>query len=64
MAFFALASVPLINAVAMADVTQPWFGDDAASGSKLLSLREWWDKLLHFGPKYGYFANAENHTSL
>ena len=59
MAFFALASVPLINAVAMADVTQAWFADDAASGSKLLSLREWWNKLLHYGPKYGYFANAE-----
>ena len=59
MAFFALASVPLIKAVAVANVTQVWFADDAGSGSKLLSLKDWWDSLLQLGPRYGYFPNPE-----
>ena len=59
MAFFALASVPLIKAVVVAIVTQVWFADDAGSGSKLLSLKDWWDRLLQLGPRYGYFPNPE-----
>lgn len=58
MAFFAIASVPLITAVAVDRVTQVWFADDAASGGKLVPLREWWNKLLDLGPKYGYFPNV------
>ena len=59
MPFFALASVPLIKAVAVANGTQDWFADDAGSGSKLLSLKDWWDRLLQLGPRYGYFPNPE-----
>ena len=58
MVFFSLASVPLIRAVAVEATTQIWFADDAASGGRLSLLREWWDKLNHYGPIYGYFPNA------
>jgi len=58
MAFFAIASIPLIKAIATDDVIQAWFADDASSGGKLERLRQWWDKLLELGPKYGYFPNA------
>ena len=59
MAFFALASVPLIKAVAVDLSTQVWFADDAACGGVLMRLRQWWDNLCIMGPKYGYFPNAE-----
>ena len=58
MAFFALASVPLINAIAVDQVTQAWFADDAGAGGELQRLRQWWDKIVELGPKYGYFPNA------
>ena len=58
MTMFALASVPLINAVKVQTSTQVWFADDASAGGRLRRLREWWDALLHIGPKYGYFPNA------
>ena len=58
MVFFSLASVPLIRAVAVETTTQIWFADDAAAGGRLQLLREWWEKLNHFGPIYGYFPNA------
>ena len=58
MAFFALATVPLIEAIAVENVTQAWFADDAGSGGRLQRLRQWWDKIIELGPKYGYFPNA------
>ena len=58
MTMFALASVPLINAVKVQTSTQVWFADDASAGGRLRRLREWWDTLLHIGPKSGYFPNA------
>ena len=57
MAMFALASVPLIRKVATDGAKQAWFADDSGSGGKLLSTRHWWDKLLAYGPKYGYYPN-------
>ena len=53
MVFFSLANVPLIRAVAVEATTQIWFADDAASGGRLNLLREWWDKLNHYGPING-----------
>ena len=40
MATFALATVPLIQGVAISGATQAWFADDAASGGKLPNLRQ------------------------
>ena len=58
MAMFGLASLPLIRAVATTESEQIWFADDAAAGGKLLSVRQWWDRLIQIGPMYGYFPQA------
>ena len=34
------------------------YADDLAGGSKLKKIREWWDKVVENGPKYGYFPKA------
>ena len=57
MSMFALATVPLINAVATKNTTQAWFADDSGCGGKLQKLRKWWDRLQSIGPTYGYFPN-------
>ena len=58
MAMFALATVPLIDAVAISGATQAWFADDAASGGKLSKLCLWWDALSAVGFRYGYYPYA------
>ena len=58
MAMFALATVPLIRAVATQGTSQTWFADDTASGGKFRAMRVWWDALSAIGPKYGYHPNA------
>ena len=58
MAMFALATVPLINAVATPGTIQAWFADDAASGGVLQRIREWWDCVVAKGPAFGYYPNA------
>ena len=35
------------------------FADDLGGGSKLVKLRDWWNKVVEHGPKYGYFPKAE-----
>ena len=57
-AMFALASVPLIKKIETDGARQGWFADDASAGGKLRAIRQWWDRLLAFGPMYGYFPNA------
>ena len=58
MIMFGLATLPLINATKLPDTVQCWFADDAAAGSRLARLREWWDLLNRVGPLYGYFPNS------
>ena len=58
MALFGLATLPLIEQLKNAHTIQCWFADDAAAGSRLHSLRQWWDQLTKIGPKYGYFPNG------
>ena len=55
---FALATVPLINAIATENTTYSWFADDSACGGKLQRLCKWWDRLRSTGPAYGYFPTA------
>ena len=59
MAFFTLASISLIKAVAVNFSMQVWLSDDAACGGVLMRLRQRWDNLCIMGPKYGCFPNAE-----
>ena len=59
MAMFGLATGPLIEKVSTRHTTQVWFADDAADGGPIRAIREWWDKLVRYGPSFGYFPNAE-----
>ena len=58
MAMFALASVPFIRKVSSEGATQAWFADDASSGGKVGPIRSWWDRLVVYGPRFGYYPNA------
>ena len=57
MAFYALATIPLIEELKQ-NVLQIWYADDAAGAGKICSLRSWWDKIRDLGPAFGYFPNA------
>ena len=57
MAFYALATIPLIEKLKQ-NVLQVWYADDATGAGKICSLRSWWDKIRDLGPAFGYFPNA------
>ena len=57
MAFYAIATIPLIEKLRQ-DTLQVWYADDAAGAGKLSRLRAWWDKINELGPAFGYFPNA------
>ena len=60
MAFYALATVPLIKACKVSDLAgEAWFADDATGSGRLTALRTWWDKLTAFGPNFGYHPNGD-----
>ena len=59
MAFYALATLPLIEACEVSTLSgEVWFADDATGCSPLTSLREWWDLLQEKSPHYGYYPNG------
>ena len=60
MAFYALATVPLIKACQINELAgEVWFADDATGGGSLTALRSWWDKLVTLGPNFGYHPNGD-----
>ena len=56
MPMYALGVLPLINCIS-GDLMQVWYADDATACGSLSELHLWWDKLLQFGPDFGYFPN-------
>ena len=55
MAFYALATRPLMDVLAkIKEVLQTWYADDTAGCGTLEKLKLWWDKLCEVGPLYGY----------
>ena len=60
MAFYALATVPLINHLqhGFDEVRQVWYADDSAGAGRLRRLLEWWNDLQAMGAAYGYHTNA------
>ena len=62
MAFYALGVKPLVDSLSShcspGHCQQSWYADDSDAVGKLLAIKGWWDKLIHLGPKYGYFPNA------
>ena len=64
MAFNALATVSLIKACNVSEPTgEVWFVNDATGSGRLTALHTWWDKLMVFGPNFGYYPNG-NKTEL
>ena len=56
---YALSTVPLIKELSsLTDTKQVWYADDSAAIGSILSIKEWWDKLLTRGPPFGYHVNA------
>ena len=56
--FYALATVPLINRLDVAeDLKQVWYADDASASGSIASVHAWWDQLSSVGPAFGYNAN-------
>ena len=60
MAFYALATVPLISHLQRqhSAVRQAWYADDSAGAGRLGRVRKWWDELRDAAEGYGYHANA------
>ena len=58
MSLYALATVPLINHLDVAeDLKQVWYADDASASGSIASVHAWWDQLSSVGPAFGYNAN-------
>lgn len=57
MAMYALAIAPLVKKCANVS-TQIWFANDASAGGTVNDIRSWWERLVEYGPQYGYFPKA------
>uniref|UniRef100_A0A1X7SXQ2 Reverse transcriptase domain-containing protein n=1 Tax=Amphimedon queenslandica TaxID=400682 RepID=A0A1X7SXQ2_AMPQE len=60
---YAVGTVPLIQTLKefISTLTQIWYADDASVTGELSDIREWFDRLLLQGPKFGYYP--EPHKS-
>ena len=61
MVFYALATLPLVQALQVVHPTvrQTWYADDSGAGGQLTRLRGWWDSVEEQGKLYGYNTNPE-----
>ena len=57
MVLYAIGIMPLVDLL-RGQAKQVWFADDAQAADKLMALRAWWDTIVEYGPRYGYFANS------
>ena len=57
MPFYALSTLPSIDKLPDS-VKQLWYADDAAAVGSIDCLKQWWDSLNFWGPKFGYFPNS------
>ena len=57
MAFYALATLPLIKSLPNS-VHHIWYADDVSAVGSVKDLSNWWNALVDQGPKYGYFPNS------
>ena len=58
---YGIGILPLLAAIKPEAETQMKhvaYVDDLAGGSKLRKIREWWDRVVENGPKYGYYPKA------
>ena len=53
---YAIGILPLMDAINNVEpVQQAAFADDLGGAGKLNRLREWWGKVVSFGPSFGYY---------
>ena len=66
MAFYALATKPLVEALSTVCLSAPhiWYADDDAALDRLVELRSDWDCVLVLGQGYAYLPNAKKSTLL
>ena len=55
MALYGISMLPLMSVLKQPGVKQIAFADDLNGAAKINSLHYWWNNLLIFGPKIGYF---------
>eukprot|EP00794_Sanderia_malayensis_P014696 gene14696-biopygen11793 len=64
MPMYAIGIVPLLDLIAESCVNDDniikhaAFADDLGGAGKLHVVRSWWNRIVEFGPKLGYFPNA------
>mmetsp|Transcript_9557 Transcript_9557/g.12507 ORF Transcript_9557/g.12507 Transcript_9557/m.12507 type:complete len:221 (-) Transcript_9557:779-1441(-) len=56
MLMYGLGVYPLIMKLKdLEKFIQIWYADDSSCGGRIKAVREWMEKLIKLGPKYGYF---------
>lgn len=58
MTIYALGTLPFLCAITSYDTRQIAYADDLSCAGKLKNLLKWWKLVESFGPKVGYFPNA------
>ena len=58
MPLYALASIPLLNAISTSNSKHSAYADDLSCAGKIKNLLIWWNILSTTGPKIGYFPKA------
>ena len=43
----------------MHHLKQVWLADDATGAGNLIQLRKWWDIIIDYGSRIGYYVNQE-----
>lgn len=60
MFIYAVATIPMINGIGRpTNGTDVWYADDASACAPLCDLKDWFFKLLHVGPSYGYYPEPQ-----
>ena len=57
---YGISILPLLTLIKADDarIKQIAYADDIGSGSKLANLRQWWDRIVRYGPLLGYYPKA------
>ena len=61
MAFYALGTTPLVNYLRLTSsrIKMVCLADDVTGAGKFQDLRKWWDTVVEFGAKLGYYVNQK-----
>ena len=59
MFFYAVGTLPLIDALCSSHWNQVWYADDASTCGDVSKLRLWFDKRQVLGPPFGYFPQPQ-----